>query len=158
MQSKDIFERLKKIFGESVMEYKEEAPSEPFIIINSKSIVDICLYLRDDKDLLFDYLSCLSGMDLGENLGVVYHLYSLKYKHKLVLKVIVPKNEPTVPTIERVWRSADWHEREAWDLMGIKFEGHRNLKRILCPEDWEGHPLRKDYVTPEFYHNMKVPY
>ena len=97
-------------------------------------------------------------MDLGENVGVVYHLYSMKHKHKLVLKVVAPKTDPKVPSVEKIWRSADWHEREAYDLIGIQFVGHHNLIRILCPYDWEGHSLRKDYVAPENYHGMKVSY
>jgi NADH-quinone oxidoreductase subunit C len=101
---------------------------------------------------------CLSGLDSGENLTVVYHLHSTKLAHKFIYKVIVPKADPKVPTVERVWRSADWHEREAWDLIGVEFVGHHNMIRILCPYDWEGHPLRKDYQTPEYYHGMKVPY
>jgi NADH-quinone oxidoreductase subunit C len=97
-------------------------------------------------------------MDLGDNLGVVYHLYSMKLKHKLVLKIVAPKADPKVPSVEKIWRSADWHEREAYDLIGIVFEGHHNLIRILCPYDWEGHSLRKDYIAPETYHGMKVSY
>ncbi|MGQ9819085.1 MAG: NADH-quinone oxidoreductase subunit C [Candidatus Kapaibacteriales bacterium] len=136
----------------------DNAPSDPFIIVQPDKIVDICLELRDNPELDFDYLMCLSAVDLGESLGVVYHLYSIGNKHKLVLKVIVPKENPIVPSIERVWRSADWHEREAYDLLGIKFEGHHNLIRILLPYDWEGHPLQKDYKEPEFYHGIRVPY
>ena len=108
--------------------------------------------------MLFDYLSNLSGMDLAENLGVVYHLYSMKYKHTIVLKVTVSKENPNVHSVERIWRTADWPEREAYDLFGVIFEGHHNLIRILNPYDWEGYPLRKDYKTPEEYHGIKVPY
>ena len=105
-----------------------------------------------------DYLACLSGMDYGEELGVVYHLYSVELKHRIVIKLYVPKDAPKVATVERVWRIADWHEREAFDLFGVEFEGHHNLIRILNPYDWEGHPLRKDYVTPEEYHGIRIPY
>jgi len=82
----------------------------------------------------------------------------MKHNHKLTLKVLLPRDNPVVPSVERVWRAADWHEREAYDLFGIIFEGHHNLKRILLPEDWEGHPLRKDYKVQEYYQGMKVPY
>ena len=116
------------------------------------------MFLRDSEDLHFDYLVDLCGMDYGDNLGVVYHLYSMKHKHRIVIKVIIPKDNPLVPTVENIWRTADWHEREAWDMFGIKFDGHHNLIRILNPYDWEGHPLRKDYQTPDEYHGMKVPY
>ncbi len=158
MEINKIFELLKAKFEDDVISITNEQPSDPFIEIKPDKIVDIALELRDNPDLLFDYFVCLSSMDYGDAFGVVYNLMSLTHKHKLTIKVKVPKDNPVVPTLEKVWRSADWHEREAWDLMGIVFEGHHNLIRILCAYDWEGHPLRKDYKEPEEYHGMKVPY
>lgn len=158
MQTEEIYSKLKSQFGDAIIELKDEKPSDAFIIVNADNLFDISLYLRDNEDLLFDYLMCLGGVDAGENLISVYHLYSMKHTHKIVLKVIVPKAEPTVPTVEYIWRSADWHEREAFDMFGIIYKGHHNLIRILCPYDWEGFPLRKDYQTPDFYHGIKVPY
>ncbi len=158
MIEQEIYNKLKEHFGDAIVELKEAPPSDPFIQVNPERLQDICLYLRDEGDMLFDYLSNLSGMDLAENLGVVYHLYSMKYKHTIVLKVTVSKENPNVPSVERIWRTADWHEREAYDLFGVIFEGHHNLIRILNPYDWEGYPLRKDYKTPEEYHGIKVPY
>jgi NADH-quinone oxidoreductase subunit C len=158
MQAEEIYKKLQDNFGTAAIEFKSEAPSDAFAVVKADKICDISLFLRDDEDLKFDYLKCLSGMDLGENLGVVYHLYSMKFAHHFVVKVMVPKDNPKVPTVERVWRTADWHERETFDLIGVIFEGHSNLIRILCPYDWEGHPLQKNYETPEYYHGMKVPY
>jgi len=158
MKANEIFDRLKEEFGNSIIEFVDEAPSDPFIKVETAKLFDICHTLRDNEDFLFDYLSCLSGMDYKEELGVVYHLYSLKHKHHIVLKVSVPKDAPNVPTVEKIWRTADWHEREAYDMYGINFEGHHNLIRILCPYDWEGFPLRKDYKEPDEYNGMKVPY
>jgi NADH-quinone oxidoreductase subunit C len=158
MQFKDICSLLQSKFGAAILDCKEELPSDPFVKIAADKLTDICLFLRDDENTQFDYLNLLGGMDLGENLGVVYHLYSMKFSHKFVMKLSVPKDDPKVPTVERVWRSADWHEREAYDMYGIEFVGHHNLIRILNPYDWEGYPLRKDYKTPEEYHGMKVPY
>ena len=158
MGPNEIFDKLKAEFGEAVISFSDQQPTDPFILVSAPQLFDICHTLRDHEDFLFDYLMSLSGMDLGENVGVVYHLYSMKYKHKLVLKVIVPKTEPKVPSVERIWRTSDWHEREAYDLIGIQFEGHHNLIRILCPYDWEGHSLRKDYQSPESYHGMKISY
>ena len=158
MQANEIFEKLKNEFGDAILEFKDEAPSDPFIVVDASKIFDICHVLRDDEDLLFDYLTCLSGMDLKEELQVVYHLYSFTFKHKIVIKANVPKEDPKIHTVERIWRAADWHEREAYDLYGIIFEGHHNLIRILNPYDWEGYPLRKDYKEPETYHGIKVPY
>ncbi len=158
LEAKDIFEKLKSIFGDHVIELKEDKGSDPFIIVDSKKILDICLELRDNEEFLFDYMSSLSGMDYKANLGVVYHLFSTTHNHKISLKVILDKNNPALLSVEGVWKSANWHEREAFDMFGIKFEGHSNLIRILSPYDWEGYPLRKDYKAPEYYHGFKVPY
>lgn len=158
MTPTNIYEKLKKEFQDNIISLTEEPNYEPFIRINPEQIVDIMLFLRDEDDLLFDYLACLSGVDNKETLGVVYHLYSLKYKHRITIKVDVPRDNPKVPSISKVWRTADWHEREAYDMFGIIFEGHENLIRILNPYDWEGYPLRKDYKQPEEYHGLRVPY
>ena len=158
MQAQEIFDVLKKQFPDAVTVLNSEPSFDPFISVETAQIENVALFCRDDEHLQFDFLMCLSGMDLKENLGVVYHLYSTKIGHRIVLKVTVPKDNPKVPTVERVWRTADWHERECFDLVGVIFEGHHNLIRILCPYDWEGHPLQKDYKTPEEYHGMKVPY
>lgn len=158
MEQSEIYQQLKDKYGEAVIEWNDQQPTDPFVIVASEQLFDICHSLRDNEQFQFDYLMCLSGMDYGDNVGVVYHLYSMQLRHKLVLKVIVPKSNPSVPSVERIWRSADWHEREAYDLMGVRFEGHHNLIRILCPYDWEGHALRKDYKTPESYHGMKIAY
>ena len=104
---------------------------------------------------------CLSGVDLGakeEYLSVVYHLYAMQHRHNVVLKAPVPKTDAHLPSVSHIWKTADWHEREAYDLYGILFEGHTDLRRILLPDDWEGYPLRKDYKEPDFYRGMRVPY
>jgi len=155
MQTKDIYNKLKENFGEQVIELVElEAGSDSFINVNPSSIKDIAMFLRDNKEMQFDYLAMLTGMDYKDALGVVYHLYSIPLKHKVVLKVKLDRNKPIVPTIERVWKTANWHERETFDMFGIEFEGHPNLDRILCPDDWEGFPLRKDYVAPKEYNGI----
>jgi len=156
MQAKEIYEIIKTEFGDSILGFNEATVGDSYIEVQSDKILDISLFARDNDNLLFDYLASLTGMDLGDKLCVVYHLYSVKLNHRIVLKLYVPKDNTKVPTVERCWRTADWHEREAWDLMGIEFVGHHNLIRILCPYDWEGHALRKDYVAPEFYHGIKV--
>jgi NADH-quinone oxidoreductase subunit C len=120
---------------------------------------DVALFLRDDDQMQFDVLMCLSGVDYtGGKLGVVYHLHSMKRNHKITLKTEVMREHPRVASVQAVWRTANWHEREAYDLFGIVFDGHPDLRRILLPDDWEGYPLRKDYQVPEFYNGMKVPY
>ena len=159
MTLQEISDKLKTQFPDAVLEVKIEGVVDPYIKVVPASLRDISIYLRDDIDLQFDYLMCLSGMDYGKGtLGVVYNFFSMKKKHKLNLKVEVPKDKAEVPSVALVWQTANWHEREAYDLVGVKFLDHPDLRRILMPDDWEGHPLQKDYKVPEFYQGMKVPY
>ena len=158
--SEDIYTKLKEEFGDSILSL-EEVVLDSFILIAPDAVADIARYLVEDSELAFDSLMCLSGVDLGakeENLEIVYHLFSMTHRHTVVLKVHLPKEDPRIPSVEDIWKTANWHEREAYDLYGITFEGHSDLRRILMPEDWEGHPLRKDYKDPEFYRGMRVPY
>ena len=129
---------------------------DPHIEVPRKSLTDIARRLRDDPDLAFDSLLCLSGLDWPEYLEVVYHLFSFKHRHKITLKVRCPKDDPVVPTVSSICGTAEWHEREAYDLIGIRFEGHPDPRRILLPEDWEGHPLRKDDQPPAFWHDIPL--
>ena len=159
METNEVHEKLKRVFEDGIGEIKTDVPTSPFFFVSADKINAVSLFLRDEESLQFDNLSCLSGLDYDkDNLAVVYHLYSYVHHHKLVVKVVVPKSNPAVKTVSDVWAAADWHEREAYDLVGMTFEGHPDLRRILLPEDWEGHPLRKDYKVPEFYKGMKVPY
>lgn len=150
-----IFEYLQNQFGE-LLEFNEAEVGQSWINITADSIKEVAKFLRDDEELRFNTLMCLSGVHYhkDEELGVTYHLHSTIHHHTLVLKVNVPEKAPRVPSVESIWKTANWHEREAWDLVGIRFEGHPNLKRILTPQDWEGHPLRKDYEQQEMYDNV----
>jgi NADH-quinone oxidoreductase subunit C len=158
MLASEIFESLKSEFGEDVISLTEDAANEAFIIVKPERIVEISLYLRDEPKMLFDYMVNLSGVDYPKILTVVYHLYSIKNNHRIVLKVELNKETPNVPSVEKVWKTANWHEREAFDMFGIIFDNHPYMVRILCPYDWEGFPLRKDYKEPESYHGIKVAY
>lgn len=172
--NEEVFQLIKTQFPDLVLEFVN-VPFEPLIKIAPKDIKDVSLYLRDAEGLLFDSLMCLSGVDdangekipdadgtvviKGGTLSVYYHLESTKIRHKLTLKVSVPRENPETVSVESVWKSADWHEREAYDMFGIIFNEHPNLIRILMPYDWDaGYPLRKDYKNPEFYQGMKIPY
>lgn len=160
MTSQEIYTRLKEKFGESILSL-EEVVGDSYILVIPEAIADAGRYLAEDEALAFDSLMCLSGVDLSvkdTDLAVVYHLHSMTHRHKVVLKTLVPKEDAHVPTVEHIWKTAQWHEREAYDLYGIIFEHHSDLRRILLPDDWEGYPLRKDYQEPEFYRGMKVPY
>lgn len=155
----EIYNVLKEKFPEAVLDAKLEGVLNPWIRVAPERMFDVAKFLRDDEQLAFDSLMCLSGMDYtGGRLGVVYHLHSMKWNHKITLKVEVPAEHPHVQSVQAVWRTANWHEREAYDMFGIIFDGHPDLRRILMPYDWVGHPLRKDYQVPEFYNGMKVPY
>ena len=159
MTPQEISEKLKAQFPDAVLEVKVEGVIDPFLKISPVRILDVAILLRDDVDLQFDFLMCLSGVDNGKNLlGVVYHLSSMSKRHKITVKVEVPNEKAEVPSVVSVWDSANWHEREAYDMFGIVFTGHPDLRRILLPDDYPGHPLRKDFKVPEFYQGMKVPY
>jgi NADH-quinone oxidoreductase subunit C len=159
MTFQEIASRLSAAFGDAIVEVKSEGVVEPSVKVAPGRLRDVALALRNDPDFRFDYLMCLSGVDLGkETLGVVYHLSSMTHRHKVTLRTDVPAPEPKVPTVSDIWPTANWHEREAWDLFGILFTDHPDLRRILLPEDYPGHPLRKDFKVPEFYNGMKVPY
>ncbi|NIR49711.1 NADH-quinone oxidoreductase subunit C [candidate division KSB1 bacterium] len=159
MTPKEIYQKLQQKFGEDVLEFNGEA-LDPYIKINPKRTYEIAKFLKEEPDLDLSSLMCLSGMDYGADtdLGVVYNLHSMKHKHKITIRVDLPRDNPRISSVETIWRTADWHEREAYDLVGIHFEGHHDLRRILCPDDWEGYPLRKDYVVQEYYHGIRVPY
>ena len=159
MTPQQIFESLKSRFGEAVLEAKIDAFPDPWIRVAPAKLREICLYLRDDGEMLFDVLMCLSGMDYrAGKLGVVYHCDSTAKHHRIVLKTEFTDADPHVASVESVWKTANWHEREAFDLYGIVFDGHPDLRRILMPDDWRGFPMRKDYQVPEFDNGMKVPY
>lgn len=173
--TEEIFQILKNNFTDSELTLKTDIPLEQFIIISPLDVDKISLFLRDNPDLQFDSLMCLSGVDdfnghkikdeagnevmQGGTLSVYYHLESTSLRHKLVLKTSTSRENPEVVSVSEIWQSANWHEREAYDMFGIKFINHPDLRRILMPYDWEfGYPLRKDYQNPEFYQGMKVPY
>jgi len=159
MIPQEIHELLNVTFPGAVGGATLEAVHDPWIQINPDRILEVARFLRDDERLQFDSLMCLSGVDLtGGKLAVVYHLASIAKSHKITLKVEVSAEDPRCQSVESIWKTANWHEREAYDLVGVVFEGHPDLRRILLPYDWVGHPLRKDYQVPEYYNGMKVPY
>jgi NADH-quinone oxidoreductase subunit C len=164
MSFKDVKELLTEKFGADIVIGEETGVLQPALLIAPERIADVCRELRDNPKTYFDFLSSLSGVDYGMEagrFGVVYHLASIPYKTQLTLKISAENSRslndlPAFPSITSVYRSAGWHEREAYDLVGIFFEGHPDLRRILLPDDWEGFPLRKDYKSAEFYKGIKV--
>jgi len=151
-------ERLRQQFPDGVLEVRRWR-GETTVLLRPAALVAACRFLRDDPELRFDFLSSVTGVDrlrLPEptpRFEVVYHLASLTTKRRVRLKVRVEAEE-AVPTVSGVWPTANWHEREVFDMFGVAFAGHPDLRRILMPEEWEGHPLRKDYplqATPAWW-------
>ncbi len=183
MKQKAIYELLAEHLGEAALGFNEDGV-EAYAVIEPAKIAEAALFLRDEDSLQFNQLMCLSGIDwdgydengkgksvailgyldtgepetsdrVGEgDFGVAYHLFSHALFHKFTLMVRVPRSVASVPTVSHVWSTANWHEREAWDLVGIRFEGHPNLRRMLLEEDWVGHPLRKDWTEKAEYHGI----
>jgi NADH-quinone oxidoreductase subunit C len=126
--------------------------------VHAENWQQIAPLIKDHPELSFDYLMCITASDNGNSkeFTVAYNFYSTSHKHEVEIRIIV-KEESELPSIAHLWKAADWHEREAFDLMGIKFTGHPDLKRILLSDDWESHPLRKNYKEPDYYHGVPVP-
>jgi NADH-quinone oxidoreductase subunit C len=119
---------------------------------------EIATWLKSEPSLSFDSLQCQTGVDVGDNtLEARYNFHSMKHNHYTEIRIAVTRKEATIPSVEQIWRVADWFERETYDMLGIEFSGHRDLRRILLPDDWEGWPLRKDYQVQETYHGIVVP-
>ncbi len=142
-----IIDKLKAQFGEQSIQ-ANEFRNELTIVVPKERIVEICRFLKEDEELKFDLLADLCGIDMNtpeERFGVIYNLYSLTNKFRLRLKTFTGEDDPRVPTVTGVWGTANWHERETFDMFGIVFEGHPDLRRVYMPEEFEHHPLRKDF-------------
>ena len=155
MTSDEMSGKLCEAFPSAIID-QSRFRDESTLRIQAAALRDVCLHARDT--LGFNYLIDLSSVDHFGNeprYEVVYELYSMKDCVHLRLKISVSEDDCTVPTVSDIWPTADWHEREVYDLSGIWFTGHPDLRRILCPEDWEGYPLRKDYEMPLDYHGIR---
>lgn len=131
------------------------------ILVAAKDLLSLMSFLHNNDQLYFDSLSAITGIDNGPDSGkmeVIYNLYSIPNNRHLMVKVLLDRKKPVVTTLSSIWKAADWHERETYDLLGIHFDGHNDLRRILLPADWEGHPLRKDYKEQTYYRGVKVKY
>jgi NADH-quinone oxidoreductase subunit C len=158
----EILRRLKKEFPDSILE-SGEFRGDLTVVVRTQDIVPVCRFLHDDAELSFNFLSDLTAVDRSgrePRFDVVYQLYSLDRNHRIRLKVKAGETE-SVPSVTSIWSNANWFEREVFDMFGIGFDGHQDLRRILMPDDWVGHPLRKDFpLTKEevmFSHNKNRP-
>jgi NADH-quinone oxidoreductase subunit C len=167
-------EQLKQSFGDAIVDANLETP-DPWVEVTAESLLEVCRYLKEKPEFGFNMLNCITAVDYCHtdpkkaakagwepHLELVYHLTSIAHKHHLVIKVKIPRWQggkegqlPEISSVSGIWRTADWHEREVFDLSGVRFLGHPDLRRILCPEDWEGYPLRKDYEMPLEYHGIR---
>ena len=152
--SQTVCQKISEKFPESI----DAEQNDDWIQVKPENWLKIAKWLKSDEKLYFDSLQCNTGIDLGE--GVLesrYNLHSMKHLHKVEIRIKISAEKPDIPSVEQVWRVADWFERETYDMFGINFIGHRDLRRILLPDDWEGWPLRKDYEEQETYHGIIVP-
>ncbi len=148
IQPTEIAEKIKQEFPDQVIDVAEFR-DQCSVIIKRDRLFNVCKYLHDDATLSLDHLKDLCGVDYlnkkDVRFEVVYNLYSIRHHHMIRLRAEVPENDPTIQSVTPIWAGANWHERECFDMFGITFIGHPDMRRILMPEDWEGYPLRKDY-------------
>ena len=150
------FSDLKSYLEKNISSTFEIKDEKEVLFSNPEKLIELMEFLNKDKEMMFDTLLCVTGYD-DTVIGSAYNLFSLEKGHYIEVRVEVDRENPVIPTVEGIWKAANWHEREAFDLFGINYEGHSDLRRILLPNDWEGYPLRKDFVTPEFYNGLPVP-
>jgi NADH-quinone oxidoreductase subunit C len=174
MTPAEIISLLEEKFPGQIKAKKLDA-LDPYFVVEPADLIVVCRFLKEELRLSFEFLNCISGVDYLEpdpkkapkagfdpHLEVVYHFSSFTLRHRIVLKIQLPRWKdnkpgelPEVPSVTALWATADWHEREVYDLSGVWFTGHPDLRRILLSEDWVGHPLRKDYEFPLEYHGIR---
>ena len=164
MAPEEICRLLKDTFGDAVEE-TVVAGGHPYARVVTERWPEVAVFLRDEPRLRFNLLRCISSLDLAAEgrLACIYDLMHVPADQatglvtstrEFAVRVVVDRGDPVIPSVAHLWPTANWHEREAFDLMGIRFSGHPDLRRILCPDDWVGHPLRKDYEFPLEYHGI----
>ena len=164
MAPEEICKLLQSQFGDAVGDAVVEG-AHPYVNVAPANWAKVALFLRDDPRLALNFLRSISSLDLlaDNQLACIYDLNHLPTDNptelitdtcEFAVRVVTDRADPVIPSVAHIWPTADWHEREAYDLMGIRFTGHPDPRRILCPDDWEGHPLRKDYEFPLDYHGI----
>ncbi|HEY5039089.1 MAG TPA: NADH-quinone oxidoreductase subunit C [bacterium] len=148
----ELKSKIESDFKDKIQSATVSAQKEVLVIVKPEAYVSLCRDLRDKPEYTFQHLSCLTAVDyIKENkIMIVCHLWSYKYCVQLTLKLELDRNNPKAPTLENVWKSANWFEREVFDLYGVVFEGHSDLRRIMMPEDYKKYPLRKDFTDDGF--------
>ena len=159
VKREDLLALIRQITSDEVVEIPNSTPYG--IIVKREILLTVCDQLHKNPAFYFDMLSCVTGVDNGPEAGtmeVIYHLYSVPFNYSFALKVILPRENPEVASVVSIWKSANWLEREVYDMFGISFKNHPDLRRILMPADWKGYPLRKDYKHEEYYRGVKIEY
>ena len=156
MKAEEIRDRLQQSIGP--VELTAGGAGDAFVTVPDDKWVDAARVLRDTPELRFDFLRSLAGVDRLQagKVEVVLHLFSYAHKHAIVVKTAVPRKDGSVPTLAGIWPAAEWHERELFDMFGVHVRGHRDLRRILNPEDWQGYPLLRDYQEPDHYQGIPM--
>jgi NADH-quinone oxidoreductase subunit C len=156
MDNARLIELVRQVAGHAD-ELKNAMPLT--LVVDAATLTQVCERLHKNPETYFDMLTCITGVDNGpeaNTMEVIYHLYSIPFHQSLMLKVIVPRENPEVETLTTIWKSANWLEREVFDMFGIVFKNHPDLRRILMPADWDGNPMRKDYKHQETYRGIKI--
>ena len=158
--SNEVVEFLNKEVPSANAKLMEVEAGDIPVVVEASTIKDVCFALRDSSELKFEALQVVSGVDFEDRIEVNYMLASFSKNNEVIIKAVLPKDsKDAVPEIESVcdvWKAANFLERETYDMVGVKFNNHPDPRRILCPDDWEGYPLRKDYVVQETYLDMEV--
>ncbi len=156
----ELASTLQEKFQDSISVQNTETLQPRILIEKKESLLEIAHFLHTDDRLYFDNLVCITALDNENSFEVIYQLYSYPFEHSITLAILLAHEGKNlvVDSLTSIWKAADWHEREAFDMIGIQFENHPDLRRLLMPADWEGFPLRKDYKTQENYHGIKVDY
>jgi NADH-quinone oxidoreductase subunit C len=155
MTPQQIVDVLQEKFGGVILAAFPQ-DKHPRVHVAARDLRQVAEFLRGDARMNFDWLANLSGVDYvaDDQMAVVYDLWSFSLHHTFAVKAFCPRDTPRLPTVVDLWAAADWNEREAYDMFGIVFDGHPDLRRILCADDWDGFPLKKDYVFPREYHGI----
>ena len=152
------FDKIVKFIESKMPDKASRVEGKMYLFVSSDNWIELSTLLKNASDLDFDYLMCISSYDKGDDktYGAAYNFFSTTNKHYLEVRIEV-EDGMSIPSVVSLWKTANWHEREAYDMMGLRFDGHPDLKRILLSDDWEGHPLRKNYKEPDYYHGLPVP-
>ena len=154
MDSSKLLDIIEKKFGDKILESSEGMAD--FIVVEPSALREISFFLRDDERMQFDFLRTLTGVDKIDWIESIFVLLSYTHKHTIMVKVELDKKKPSVDTVSDIWKAANWYEREMFDLFGINYNNHPDLRRLMMPDDWVGYPLRKDYKRPKKYNDIEL--